>query len=175
MSGIGQAITPSQRRGRRSIVVAMTKQILPASDQSWLILGAVLIAGTMIVAAFTGCLAGPPGQPGGDRGHAVVQVQATAAIQDDYDYYPGYETYYNPNRKEFVYRDGNAWVRRPEPAGVTAAALFTAPRVRLDFHDSPEQHHAAVVKQYPKNWKGQEAKPEVKDEKGDDKKDERKE
>jgi hypothetical protein len=23
----------------------------------------------------------------------------------------------------------------------------------MDFHDSPAQHHAAVVKQYPKNWK----------------------
>jgi hypothetical protein len=22
----------------------------------------------------------------------------------------------------------------------------------MDFHDSPANHHAAVVKQYPKNW-----------------------
>jgi hypothetical protein len=25
-------------------------------------------------------------------------------------------------------------------------------RVRLDFHDSPSNHHAAVVRQYPKQW-----------------------
>jgi hypothetical protein len=28
----------------------------------------------------------------------------------------------------------------------------------MDFHDSPAQHHAAVVKQYPKNWKPSGAK-----------------
>jgi hypothetical protein len=22
----------------------------------------------------------------------------------------------------------------------------------MDFHDSPAQHHAAVVQQYPRNW-----------------------
>jgi hypothetical protein len=31
--------------------------------------------------------------------------------------------------------------------------LLASPSVRMDFHDSPAQHHATVVKQYPKNWK----------------------
>jgi hypothetical protein len=30
--------------------------------------------------------------------------------------------------------------------------LLASPSVKMDFHDSPAQHHAAVVKQYPKNW-----------------------
>jgi hypothetical protein len=143
----------------------MTKQISHRSENISIIVGAALMA------AFAGCLVEQPGQPSGYRGRPAVQVQATVAFQDDYDYYPGYETYYSRNRHEFVYRDGNAWVRRPEPTGVTSSVLFAAPTVRLDFHDSPEQHHSAVVQQYPKNWKGQEAKH---DDKKDDKKDEKK-
>jgi hypothetical protein len=30
--------------------------------------------------------------------------------------------------------------------------LLASPSVRMDFHDSPAQHHATVVKQYPKKW-----------------------
>ena len=30
--------------------------------------------------------------------------------------------------------------------------LMAAPSVRMDFHDSPANHHAEVVKQYPRNW-----------------------
>jgi hypothetical protein len=28
-----------------------------------------------------------------------------------------------------------------------------SPSVKMNFHDSPANHHAQVVKQYPKNWK----------------------
>ena len=103
------------------------------------------MAGTIFLAAFTGCVVDGPG------GHA--QVQTTAVYQDDYDYYPGYETYYSRNRHEYVYRDGNAWVRRPAPKGVTPEVLVGSPSVRVDFHDSPERHHDTVVKSYPKTWK----------------------
>ena len=72
--------------------------------------------------------------------------------EDDYDYYPGYEVYYARNRHEYVYREGNAWVHRPQPPGVSANVLLAAPSVRVDFHDSPERHHDAVVRSYPKNW-----------------------
>jgi hypothetical protein len=28
-----------------------------------------------------------------------------------------------------------------------------SPSVKMDFHDSPANHHAEIVRQYPKNWK----------------------
>ena len=91
-------------------------------------------------------------------------VQVSADLQDDYDYFPGYETYYSRNRREYVYRDNNAWVRRPMPRGVSADILMAAPSVRLDFHDSPERHHDNVLRSYPRDWK----RPDVKvDEKKD--------
>jgi hypothetical protein len=51
-----------------------------------------------------------------------------------------------------VYRDGNTWVRRPEPRGITVDLLLAAPSVHVDFRDSPESHHSTVVKSYPRNW-----------------------
>jgi hypothetical protein len=50
--------------------------------------------------------------------------------------------------------------------------LLASPSVKMDFHDSPAQHHAAVVKQYPKNWKpsasnqGQNPKDDQHDDRG---------
>jgi hypothetical protein len=82
----------------------------------------------------------------------AAPAPATVA-QDDYDYYPGYEVYYSRNQHEYVYRDGNSWVRRPQPRGITVEALFASPSVRVDFHDSPERHHNEVVRNYPRNWK----------------------
>ena len=38
-------------------------------------------------------------------------------------------------------------------AGVTVNVLRASPSVKMDFHDSPANHHAAVAKQYPKNWR----------------------
>ena len=92
---------------------------------------------------------------------------------DDYDYYPGYETYYSRNRREFVYREGNTWVRRPQPAGVAPSVLFAAPAVHLDFHDSPEQHHATVVQQYPRNWNRQNGKHDEQDDRRNERRDEK--
>jgi len=103
------------------------------------------MAGAIFLAAFTGCVVDGPG--------SRAQVQTTDVYQDDYDYYPAYETYYSRRRHEYVYRDGNAWVRRPAPAGVTTEVLVASPSVRVDFHDSPERHHDNVVKSYPKTWK----------------------
>lgn len=80
-------------------------------------------------------------------------MQNVAVMQVDYDYFPGYETYYDRSRHEYIYRDGDAWVRKSKPRGVTADVLLAAPSARMDFHDSPERHHSAVVKTYPKTWK----------------------
>jgi hypothetical protein len=75
------------------------------------------------------------------------------AAQDDYVYYPNYECYYSVSRNQYAYREGSAWVARPAPPGVTVSVLLASPSVKMNFHDSPVNHHAAVVKQYPKNWK----------------------
>jgi hypothetical protein len=110
---------------------------------------AELVIGLSLFAAFTGCV---DESSGGYREH--VQVEAT--YQDDYDYYPEYETYYSRNRHEFVYLDGSVWVRRPEPRGVSATVILAAPSVRLDFHDAPERHHNTVIRSYPRTWRGPE-------------------
>jgi hypothetical protein len=140
----------------------MTKRYLRSADKTALMIGAALLA------AFTGCLVDGPNQRGGYRGGSEARVQATVVIQDDYDYYPAYETYYSRSRHEYVYREGNSWVRRPKPRGVAANVLLAAPAVRMSFRDSPEQHHNDVVRSYPKNWTPPGKKP---DNKGDHKAD----
>lgn len=142
---------------------------------------------TLLVLVFAGCLAtgSVPGQ--GYARSGTAPALATGIFADDYDYYPGYEVYYSRNRHEYVYRDGNDWVRRPEPRGVSLSVLRAAPSVRLDFHDTPENHHDSVVKSYPKNWRSpakspdkQNARPEAakgdpkNEKKGDQKDDGRK-
>jgi hypothetical protein len=73
--------------------------------------------------------------------------------QDDYDYYPNYELYYGRQHHEYIYRDGDRWVRRAQPM-VGIDRLRSAPAVQLRFHDSPEQHHREVIRTYPRNWRG---------------------
>ncbi len=112
------------------------------ADKAGLALAAALLV------TLTGCVGYVEG-PG-----AGVQVEPYAfAVQDDYIYYPNYECYYSVSRRQYAYREGNAWVARPAPPGVTVNMLRASPSVRMDFHDSPANHHAAVVRQYPKNWK----------------------
>ena len=79
-------------------------------------------------------------------------VETVAIVQDDYVYYPGYQVYYSSNRRQYVYQEGRSWVTRAAPRGVSVNVLLSSPSVRLDFHDSPAQHHATVARQYPKNW-----------------------
>lgn len=102
----------------------------------------------VVLAALTGCVGYVEGPgAGGDAD------PGTFAVQDDYVYYPQYECYYSVSRHQYAYRDGNAWVARPAPHGVSVSVLAASPSVKMSFHDSPAQHHATVVKQYPKNWK----------------------
>jgi hypothetical protein len=81
-----------------------------------------------------------------------VYVESGVVVQDDYVYYPGYQIYYSSNRRQYIYREGRSWVSRPAPPRVSVGVLFASPSVRLDFHDSPANHHATVVRQYPKHW-----------------------
>src|ERR1035441_8064173 len=126
------------------------------------------LLGAVLLATLTGCV----GYVEGPR--AGVQVEPYAfAVQDDYVYYPNYECYYSVSRRQYAYREGNAWVARSAPRGVSVNVLLASPSVRMDFHDSPAQHHAAMVKQYPKNWKpsgekqGQNRKDDQRDQHGD--------
>jgi len=134
------------------------KNILLAPVTGLLVFGSLL-------AALTGC------GPAAPSGTTTVQTAtpapatipaATVAVEDDYDYYPGYEVYYARNQHEYVYRDGSNWVRRPQPQGVTADQLRASPSVRVDFHDAPDRHHDAVVRSYPRNWKSPDDKDDRK-------------
>ncbi len=145
----------------------MKKPIFLSADK------ATFIAGTALLVTLAGCI--PVGRTSGYQERPGGQLQTAVVLQDDYDYYPGYEIYYSRNRHEYVYRDGNNWVRRPEPRGVSASVLLAAPSVRLDFHDSPERHNSTVVRSYPKSWKqpaaGHAEKPGQRDDKKNNKKD----
>jgi hypothetical protein len=109
--------------------------------------------GTLLVGIFSGCVAEGPYQA---RVYAppppVVRVEPAVVVQDDYVYYPGYQVYYSNTRRQYIYQEGRTWVTRPSPPRVSVDVLFASPSVRLDFHDSPERHHATVVRQYPRHW-----------------------
>ena len=94
----------------------------------------------------------PPPPREGYAPPAPVRVESEVGLQDEYVYYPGYEIYYNSHRRQYTYREGNSWVSRPAPPRVAVDVLFASPSVRLDFHDAPEAHHQAIVRQYPKHW-----------------------
>jgi hypothetical protein len=55
--------------------------------------------------------------------------------------------------------------------GVSADVLLASPSVRMDFHDSPANHHADMAKKYPKNYKA--ARPDQKATGRDEHRDER--
>ena len=102
------------------------------------------------VGAQTGCI-GYVERPRAERVH-VETPETRIVFEDDYVYYPGYEVYYSNSRRQYIYLEGRSWVTRPAPPRVSVDVLFASPSVRLDFHDAPAHHHAALVRQYPRNW-----------------------
>ena len=80
-------------------------------------------------------------------------VVAPAAIPDTYIYYPSYGVYYNQRNRQYYYQNGNVWVNQPQPQGVSILELQASPFVNMDWHDSPEHHHAEMQRQYPRNWR----------------------
>jgi hypothetical protein len=108
--------------------------------------------GLVLCAALWGTLTGCVGYVDGPRaGYSGAPAEVYA--QDDYVYYPQYECYYSVSRHQYAYREGNEWVSRGAPRGVSVNVLLASPSVKMTFHDAPAQHHADVVKQYPRNWK----------------------
>jgi hypothetical protein len=132
------------------------------ADKAGCVLGAVLLL------TLTGCVAYVDGPRAG------IQVEPYVFVaQDDYIYYPGYDVYYSSSRRQYAYLEGGAWVSRPAPRGVSVNVLLASPSVRMDFHDSPAFHHAAVVQKYPRNWAPPGSNQGQKENRKDDKRDQR--
>jgi hypothetical protein len=127
-------------------------------------------AGFVLCAVLLGTLTGCVGYVDGPRAGYYAEP-SVVVVQDDYVYYPGYEVYYSSSRHQYAYREGRAWVSRPAPRGVSVNVLLASPSVRMDFHDSPAQHHAAVVQQYPRNWAPPGSNQGKKENRKDDKRD----
>jgi hypothetical protein len=137
-----------------------------------------LISGAALVAVVAGCNKSQPAvqyvsAPAAAAPTTVVQVQPTVVLQDDYVYYPAYEVYYSSSRRDYRYRDGNAWVERATPPHVSVDVLFASPSVRLDFHDAPERHHEDIRRTYPRNWAPPERDRGFRDNRKDEQKDKR--
>lgn len=116
------------------------------------------VLGTALLSLLSGCV----GYVNGPRAEVYaptpsVYVETGVAVQDDYVYYPAYQVYYSGERHQYIYRNGRSWVSRPAPPRVAVNVLFASPSVRVGFHDSPANHHAEIVRQYPKHWAGPEA------------------
>ena len=92
----------------------------------------------------------------------VVVAAPPVVVQDNYVYYPSYGIYYNSGRHQYAYLQGGAWVNALAPSGVSVDVLRASPSVNMDFHDSPANHHAAMVRQYPKNWRPSASKQDQK-------------
>lgn len=107
-----------------------------------------------LCAALTGCVGyvDGPRQDGYYAQPRAGYMSGGVVMQDDYVYYPSQQVYYSSNRRQYTYQDGSSWVTRSSPPRVSANVLLASPSVNLDFHDSPQTHHASVVQQYPRQW-----------------------
>jgi hypothetical protein len=132
--------------------------------------------GFVVGAALLTTLAGCVGYVDGPRAGVYVAppvVETGVVVEDDYVYYPNYEVYYSSSRHQYAYLEGGAWVSRPAPRGVSVDVLLASPSVRMNFHDSPANHHAEIVRQYPKNWKPSGPNQGQKENRKDDQRDDR--
>jgi len=108
------------------------------------------VLGAALLTTLTGCV----GYVEGPRAGVYVAppvVEVGFAVQDDYIYYPNYEIYYSSSRHQYACLNGGEWILRPAPIGVSVDVLFASPSVRMNFHDSPANHHAEIVRQHPRN------------------------
>jgi hypothetical protein len=110
------------------------------------------VLGAVLLAALTGGAGSADGQGNGITVTTPVVV-APPVVQDYYVYYPAYGIYYNSGRRQYAYLEKGAWVAVAAPQGVTVEVLMASPSVKMDWHDSPGNHHADMLKRYPKDWK----------------------
>ena len=128
--------------------------------------------GAALLTALTGCV-GYVESPRAGMYVAPPVVETDAYMQDDYVYYPNYQIYYSNRRHQYAYQDGPNWVYRQSPRGVSIHRLQATPSVRMDFQDSPAQHHQTVLQQYPKNWSPARSQPGHQEDRNDDRRDNR--
>ncbi len=106
--------------------------------------------------AFVFTLAGCIVEPIGRREYVaepMVRVEPAPVVEVGMFYYPAYEVYYDSAARIYWYPRGSAWVSGPAPEGVSVNVLLSSPNVRMDFRDSPANHHATVMQQYPRDWR----------------------
>jgi hypothetical protein len=86
---------------------------------------------------------------------AVVVTQPVVVAPDPVGlvYYPNYAVYYDPSSRVYWHSDGGRWSSGAAPVGVSVDVLQRSPSARMNFHDSPANHHSAVVQKYPRDWK----------------------
>jgi hypothetical protein len=125
------------------------KRFFLKNSQAGFVLGAALL--TTLVGCTT--YVDRPSQGSVYVAPPTVVYVAPPVVQDDYIYYPDYQVYYSSHRHQYAYMEGGAWVSRPAPRGVSVNVLIASPSVRMNFHDAPANHHAEIVRQYPRNWR----------------------
>jgi hypothetical protein len=135
--------------GHHPMVFPAAWRIFPGMKTHFALAGAT---GLLLIATLAGCSSSDTGYY---RDRPIGYDSRTTVVyeEDDYDYYPGYEVYYARNRREYVYRDGNRWVRSATYPRANSQILFSSPSVRVEFRDSPERHHDTVVRRYPRDWR----------------------
>jgi len=103
----------------------------------------------LLLALLTGC-ATVVDEPA--AANATPTADTIFTIDGDYDYFPGYNVYYNRDNHQYAYLEGGYWVSRPAPAGLAPNVLRASPSVRMGFRDSSANHNAEMVRKYPHNW-----------------------
>ena len=100
----------------------------------------------MFYGAIAGCIVEERPYPG----PAVV---TTVGVEGGLVYYPDYEVYYDPGPGLYWFYRGGVWVTGPRPPGISVDVLLRSPSVRMDFRDSPANHHTEIIRQYPHGWR----------------------
>jgi hypothetical protein len=104
--------------------------------------------------AFIGALAGCVVEPvGGTAYVAAPVVVGSVGIEGGLIYYPDYEVYFDPGARVFWYNRGGVWVTGARPEGIAVNVLLASPHVRMNFRDSPANHHGEVLRRYPHGWR----------------------
>jgi hypothetical protein len=104
-----------------------------------------------ILGTLTACVVQPV-DSSGYVAPAPVQVETTVGVEGGLVYYPNYEVYYDPSARAYWYNRGGNWVNGSAPAGISVDVLVHSPSVRMNFRDSPANHHGEVIRQYPRDW-----------------------
>ena len=97
----------------------------------------------LLSAALVGMLVGCAGtanrsshQVGGATPPPPAHVQSAAGVlQADYILYPAYRVYHSPRQRHVVFLEGNSWVTRDKPSGVSTAVLLASPSVSSGSQD----------------------------------------